>query len=155
MPETASRLRPLPQLPSSVVAAIARGDAGPLDAWLDSDDSMDNIDSVDTTGRTALMTAIGCSQHSIAMDLIELGTDVNLTHPRGTTALMIAAFTGDLSLVLALIDAGAQVDAIDSRGLTAHQFALSKNHGAVAFVLEHAFIEPSSRPASPPTVRGC
>ena len=61
----------LPLLPAHVVEATARGDAGPLDAWLDSDDSMDNIDSVDSAGMSALMIAISFGQRGIALDLIE------------------------------------------------------------------------------------
>ena len=70
---------------------------------------------------------------------------------------MIAAFVGDLALVQMLVDVGARVDATDGRGLTARQYALIKWHQEVVHILEHShrLVEPSSRPASPPTLLAC
>ena len=59
-----------------------------LDAWLDTDDSMDCIDSVDSTGRSALLIAICAGQQQIAVLRADI---VRPPHPTLCCAASIAA----------------------------------------------------------------
>ena len=76
MPSRSGSSSALPPLPAHVVESVARGEAGPLDAWLDSDDTMDCIDSVDMNGRTLLMVAIVAGRMDMALHLIEYAEPV-------------------------------------------------------------------------------
>ena len=86
---------------------------------------------------TALMLASRNNHPSVVEALLEAGADANFACPlTGRTALMLACHHGCKACVCALLAGGADPRMVSHKGSTALSFAASKNHPAIAALLE-------------------
>lgn len=92
-------------------------------------------------GMSLLMYAIQHQQNDIALELINLGIDVNLQNSKGQTALhFLAVYKNDLALAQAIIQRGADLSVVDSAGnisLWTAIFNANGHYDLVELLLEH------------------
>ncbi|MEM4217275.1 MAG: ankyrin repeat domain-containing protein [Candidatus Methanomethylicaceae archaeon] len=96
-----------------------------------------NIDL--SIGKLGTILSDACfNKPHLAVDLIELGADVNVKNNDGCTPLHYACLGGDLNVVKSLIEHGADMNAVDHKGNTPLHYACEGNHiEVVRFLIEH------------------
>ena len=97
-----------------------------------------NVNYVNTTnGNTPLILSADKGHVEVTSLLLQKGANVNFANPTdGMTSLHQAAYCGHPEVVKQLLHGGANKDVKDKYGKTALDWARSKNHPAVAALLQ-------------------
>ena len=72
-----------------------------------------SVNARNRVGETALVIALKNDQPTLAITMLNAGTDVNLAAVNGVTPLMAAAHAGQTDIVRLLLGKGAEVSAVD------------------------------------------
>jgi ankyrin repeat protein len=94
-------------------------------------------------GETALVIALKNDQPGLAMDMVNAGTDVNLSAVNGVTPLMAAAHAGQTEIVRVLLAKSADVAAVDRLQKTAMTYAAGQGHTETVVLLLRAGVDPN------------
>jgi len=85
----------------------------------------------DDRGTSALMDSVMGKRHKLVEDLVEAGSDVNITSKSGQSALIVAVGASDKEMVEILLKAGADPDISDSLGASARKYAVLFHNSAI------------------------
>ncbi|KAN0047508.1 hypothetical protein ACTA71_001890 [Dictyostelium dimigraforme] len=101
------------------------------------------LNSRDINNMTPLHIAIAYGNRSLALELIKLGSDVNVTANDGTTPLHIAADAEDIEICKSLIEKGAVLK-MDSDGLTPLLIAKQKKNKQLEDLMSNLTLDAES-----------
>lgn len=97
-----------------------------LNNWLLLHDfQVDNINSRVLNGMTALMMTSLQSEKELVKEILESGSDINLTNDDGNNALWFACVSEDIEIIQRLIKAGINIDNININGSSTLHYASS------------------------------
>ncbi|HVR93893.1 MAG TPA: ankyrin repeat domain-containing protein, partial [Casimicrobiaceae bacterium] len=100
-----------------------------------------SVNARNRVGETALVIALKNDQPTLAMDMVNAGTDVNLAAVNGVTPLMAAAHAGQTDIVRLLLAKGANVAAVDRLQKSAMIYAAGQGRTDIVVLLLRAGVD--------------